>query len=434
MTILGSLLIPISAEAIIGLIVLVILLFFSALISGSEIAFFSLGPAHINELNRNTGKKDEMVLSLIKIPKRLLATILITNNFINVSIVILATYLITELFNLIDFPILAFLIQAVVITALILIIGEIMPKILATQKPIKFAHIMAVPLRILINVFYPMSTLLINSTSFIDKRISGKGHQISRSELSEAIEITTDDDNIGLDERKILQGIVRFGDIGVKEIMKSRTDLIAVDQNINFDELLNIILESGYSRIPVYKDSLDYIVGVLYIKDLLSHLKKEKNFHWQKLIRSAFFIPENKKINDLLKEFQEKKVHLAIVVDEYGGTSGIATLEDVLEEIIGDISDEFDAAEDEVLFTKIDDKNYIFEGKTTLIDFCKIIGEDENIFDNVKGDSDSLAGLILEILGKIPLVEENVQFKNFNFIVKDVDKRRIKKIKIIIEN
>ncbi len=434
MTILGSLLIPISAEAIIGLIVFVILLFFSALISGSEIAFFSLGPAHINELNHNTGKKDEMVLSLIKIPKRLLATILITNNFINVSIVILATYLITELFNLIDFPILAFLIQAVVITALILIIGEIMPKILATQKPIKFAHIMAVPLRILINVFYPMSTLLINSTSFIDKRISGKGHQISRSELSEAIEITTDDDNIGLDERKILQGIVRFGDIGVKEIMKSRTDLIAVDQSINFDELLNIILESGYSRIPVYKDSLDYIVGVLYIKDLLSHLKKEKNFHWQELIRSAFFIPENKKINDLLKEFQEKKVHLAIVVDEYGGTSGIVTLEDVLEEIIGDISDEFDAAEDEVLFTKIDDKNYIFEGKTTLIDFCKIIGEDENIFDNVKGDSDSLAGLILEILGKIPLVEENVQFKNFNFIVKDVDKRRIKKIKITIEN
>lgn len=431
--ILSSFLNPISIEAIISLVILMILLFFSALISGSEIAFFSLGPIHINELNQSTGKKNKMVLSLIEKPKRLLATILITNNFINVSIVILSTYLIIELFNLIDFPILAFLIQAIVITTLILIVGEIMPKILATQKPIKFAHAMVKPLRILIKVFYPISTLLINSTSFIDKRISGKGHQISRSELSEAIDITTDDNSSGIDERKILQGIVRFGDIDVKEIMKSRTDLTAVDQSINFDELLNIILESGYSRIPVYKESLDNIEGILYIKDLLSHLKKEKSFHWQEFIRSAFFIPENKKINDLLKEFQEKKVHLAIVVDEYGGTSGIVTLEDVLEEIIGDISDEFDAVEDEISFTKIDDKNYIFEGKTTLIDFCRIIGEDENIFDNVKGDTDSLAGLILEVMGKIPVVEESVQFENFNFIVKDVDKRRIKKIKITIE-
>lgn len=431
--ILSSFLNPISIEAIISLVILVILLFFSALISGSEIAFFSLGPTHINELNQSTGGKNKMVLSLIEKPKRLLATILITNNFINVSIVILSTYLIIELFNLIDFPILAFLIQAIVITTLILIVGEIMPKILATQKPIKFAHAMVKPLRILIKVFYPISTLLINSTSFIDKRISGKGHQISRSELSEAIDITTDDNSSGIDERKILQGIVRFGDIDVKEIMKSRTDLTAVDQSINFDELLNIILESGYSRIPVYKESLDNIEGILYIKDLLSHLKKEKSFHWQEFIRSAFFIPENKKINDLLKEFQEKKVHLAIVVDEYGGTSGMVTLEDVLEEIIGDISDEFDAVEDEISFTKIDDKNYIFEGKTTLIDFCRIIGEDENIFDNVKGDSDSLAGLILEVMGKIPVVEESVQFENFNFIVKDVDKRRIKKIKITIE-
>lgn len=431
--ILSSFLNPISIEAIISLVILVILLFFSALISGSEIAFFSLGPTHINELNQSTGEKNKMVLSLIEKPKRLLATILITNNFINVSIVILSTYLIIELFNLIDFPVLAFLIQAIVITTLILIVGEIMPKILATQKPIKFAYAMVKPLRILIKVFYPISTLLINSTSFIDKRISGKGHQISRSELSEAIDITTDDNSSGIDERKILQGIVRFGDIDVKEIMKSRTDLTAVDQSINFDELLNIILESGYSRIPVYKESLDNIEGILYIKDLLSHLKKEKSFHWQEFIRSAFFIPENKKINDLLKEFQEKKVHLAIVVDEYGGTSGMVTLEDVLEEIIGDISDEFDAVEDEISFTKIDDKNYIFEGKTTLIDFCRIIGEDENIFDNVKGDSDSLAGLILEVMGKIPVVEESVQFENFNFIVKDVDKRRIKKIKITIE-
>ncbi len=431
MIILSSLLNPFSIEAFIGLIVLFILLFFSAMVSGSEIAFFSLGPIEMNELKQNATTKDDLVISLTDIPKRLLATILIANNFINVSIVILSTYLTTLMFNLVDFPIFAFVLQAIVITILILVVGEIMPKIYATQKSIYFCHLMAKPLKILVNVFHPLSTILIKSTSMIDKRISGKGHQLSRSELADAIEITTDDE--GEKERQILQGIVRFGDIDVKEIMKSRTEVTAVDNRTNFDELQKIILESGYSRMPVYNDTFDNIEGILYVKDLLAHLNETEQFKWQKLIRPAFYIPENKKINDLLKEFQEKKIHLAIVVDEYGGTSGIVTLEDVIEEIIGDISDEFDIDEDEVSFDKIDEHTYLFEGKTTLIDFCRIIEEDENIFDEVKGDSDSLAGLILELTGEIPDAEQSIRYRNFTFVVDDVDNRRIKKIKVILE-
>ncbi len=432
MIIISSLLNPFSLEAFISLLILFVLLFFSAMISGSEIAFFSLGPVEMNGLKQSGTIKDELVLSLLDIPKRLLATILIANNFINVSIVILSTYLLTLMFNLVDYPVIAFVIQAVVVTSLILTVGEIMPKIYATQNSILFCHLMVKPLKVLIKVFYPLSTALIKSTSIIDKRISGKGHQLSRSELSDAIEITTDDDQ-GEKERQILQGIVRFGDIDVKEIMKSRTDVTAVDNQINFDELQQVILESGYSRMPVYKDTFDNIDGILYVKDLLAHLNENESFNWQGLIRPAFFIPENKKINDLLKEFQEKKVHLAIVVDEYGGTSGIVTLEDVIEEIVGDISDEFDIIEDEISFDKIDDHTFVFEGKTTLIDFCRIIEEDENVFDEVKGESDSLAGLILELIGEIPDFNQSVKFKKFNFVAVDVDNRRIKQIKVIID-
>ncbi|MBU1014555.1 MAG: gliding motility-associated protein GldE [Bacteroidetes bacterium] len=432
MIILSSLLNPFTINAFISLLIMIILLFFSAMISGSEIAYFSLDPAHMKELKQSSGAKVDLVLSLLDMPKRLLATILIANNFVNVSIVILSTYVVSQLFNLIDYPVLAFIIQAVVITTLILVFGEIMPKIFATQRSIWFCFAMAKPLKNLISIFHPLSTLLIKSTSIIDRRISGKGHQLSRSELSDAIEITTDDDQ-GDKERKILHGIVRFGDIDVKEIMKSRTDITAVDRQIKFDELLMIILDSGYSRLPVYNLSFDNIEGILYIKDLLLYLDEPANFEWQKLIKPAYFIPENKKINDLLKEFQLKKVHLAVVVDEYGGTSGIVTLEDVLEEIVGDISDEFDISEDEPSFDKIDDHTYLFEGKTTLIDFCRIIEEDENVFDEVKGDNDSLAGLILELTGEIPIVDQSVRFKKFNFIVIDVDHRRIKQIKVIID-
>ncbi|MCK4288801.1 MAG: gliding motility-associated protein GldE [Bacteroidales bacterium] len=417
---------------VINFLIVFLLLFFSAMISGTEIAFFSLTPAQLNKIKTSTAKKDILIIRLLESPKRLLATILIANNFINVAIVIFSTYITTKLFNLTDFPVLAFVIQVIVITALILFIGEIMPKIYATQFSVRFAKIMAIPLQILIKIFYPLSSVLVRSTSVIDKRLSKRKYQISMNELSDAIDITSGEDVAG-ENTKILKGIVKFGDIEVKEIMKSRTDVTAIDTEINFKKLLEIILESGYSRIPAYEESFDNIKGILYIKDLLPHLGKDKNFKWQDLLRPAFYVPENKKINDLLKEFQEKKIHLAIVVDEYGGTSGIITLEDILEEIVGDISDEFDIEDDEFSYKKLDDNNYIFEGKTTLIDFCKIIKVDPDIFDEVKGDPDSLAGVFLELEGKIPDKDTSIAFRDFIFKIISVDKRRIKQIKVTIK-
>ena len=417
---------------VINFLIVFLLLFFSAMISGTEIAFFSLTPAQLNKIKTSTAKKDILIIRLLESPKRLLATILIANNFINVAIVIFSTYITTKLFNLTDFPVLAFVIQVIVITALILFIGEIMPKIYATQFSVRFAKIMAIPLQILIKIFYPLSSVLVRSTSVIDKRLSKRKYQISMNELSDAIDITSGEDVAG-ENTKILKGIVKFGDIEVKEIMKSRTDVTAIDTEINFKKLLEIILESGYSRIPAYEESFDNIKGILYIKDLLIHLGKDKNFKWQDLLRPAFYVPENKKINDLLKEIQEKKIHLAIVVDEYGGTSGIITLEDILEEIVGDISDEFDIEDDEFSYKKLDDNNYIFEGKTTLIDFCKIIKVDPDIFDEVKGDPDSLAGVFLELEGKIPDKDTSIAFRDFIFKIISVDKRRIKQIKVTIK-
>ncbi len=417
---------------VINFLIVFLLLFFSAMISGTEIAFFSLTPAQLNKIKISTAKKDILIIRLLESPKRLLATILITNNFINVAIVIFSTYIATKLFNLTDFPVLAFVIQVIVITALILFIGEIMPKIYATQFSVRFAKIMAIPLQILIKIVYPLSLVLVRTTSVIDKRLSKRKHQISMNELSDAIDITSGEDVAG-ENTKILKGIVKFGDIEVKEIMKSRMDVTAIDTEINFKNLLEIILESGYSRIPAYEESFDNIKGILYVKDLLPHLGKDENFKWQDLLRPAFYVPENKKISDLLKEFQEKKIHLAIVVDEYGGTSGIITLEDILEEIVGDISDEFDIEDDEFSYKKFDDNNYIFEGKTTLIDFCKIVKVDPDIFDEVKGDPDSLAGVFLELEGKIPDKDTSIAFRDFIFKIISVDKRRIKQIKVTIK-
>jgi gliding motility-associated protein GldE len=428
---LDSLFNPFSFEALSFIILLIVLLICSALISGSEIAYFSLSPSQLEDSKGRTRKSHKFISSLINIPKQLLATILIANNFVNVAIVILSTYLTTILFNLNDYPVAAFVIQVVVVTALILFAGEIMPKIYATQRPLFFAKFMARPLNVLVKILYPFSSVMVKSTSFIDKRMAGKGHRISRDELSEAIDITIDE-NIQEGERKILQGIVRFGDIDVKEIMKSRTDVTAVDVQMKFDELYKLILDAGYSRIPAYHESFDKVEGMLYIKDLLPYLNRTDDFNWQDLLRPAFFVPENKKINDLLKEFREKKIHFAIVVDEYGGTSGIVTLEDILEEIVGEITDEFDSRENEIQYEKIDDSNYLFEAKTTLNDFCKILNIDDGIFDEVKGDSDSLGGLILELIGQIPKKGENIPFENFVFKIEAVDNRRIKKIMVTI--
>jgi gliding motility-associated protein GldE len=286
-------------------------------------------------------------------------------------------------------------------------------------------------LRILIQIFYPFSSILVRSTSFLDKRIARRSPGISRSELSDAIDITAGE-STPEEEKKILKGIVKFGDIEVKEIMHSRVDVVALDLEVSFAEVLEVIVESGFSRIPVYKESFDNIQGILYVKDLLPHIEKSTTFNWHNLIRDAFFVPENKKINDLLQEFQERKIHLAIVVDEYGGTSGIVTLEDVLEEIVGEITDESDSGTEEFVYEKIDDQTYMFEGKTTINDFCKIIEVDDDIFDEVKGESDSLAGLILELEGKIPEKGDETSFLNYTFKTVDVDLKRIKRIKVMI--
>lgn len=427
----AALLKPATFPVIIGFIIMLVLLACSALISGAEIAFFSLNQNHTKSLKAKNTKTNNLIISLLEQPKRLLATVLIANNFVNVSIVILSTFIMSEMLNLDTYPLLAFILQVIVVTSLILILGEIMPKIYSAYNPLIFANLMARPLRTLIFIFYPLSSVLVKSSSFIDKRVSMKGGQLSMSELSEAIELTSVESSPD-EERKILKGIVRFGDIDCKEIMKSRVDVTAVEVSIAFDVLLKIILESGYSRIPAYQDNFDKIAGIIYVKDFLPHLDKPADFNWRSLLRPAFFIPENKKINDLLQEFQEKKIHMAVVVDEYGGTSGIVTLEDIIEEIVGDISDEFDTAEDEVSFTKIEDNKYLFEGKTLLNDFCKILNIDDNRFEEVKGDSETLAGLILELEGKIPKANESTKFQNFEFKIKKVNNRRIEQILVTI--
>jgi len=429
----GILMKPLTLPIIIGFLVVFVLVACSAVISGSEIAFFSLSPTQINNFKLKKSKTNELIINLLESPKHLLATLLIANNFVNVGIVILSTFIINGLFDLTDYPIISFIIQVIVVTSFILIFGEIMPKIYSAFNPVKVASIMAHPLKTLIMVFYPLSSLLVHSSSIIDKRISRKGIQLSMSELSEAIELTSNE-NTPDEERKILKGIVKFSDTEAKEIMKSRVDVTAIDVTTTYHNLLKIILECGYSRIPAYQENFDKISGILYVKDLLPHLDKPDVFDWQSLLRQAFFVPENKKINDLLLEFQKMKIHLAIVVDEYGGTSGIVTLEDIIEEIVGEISDEFDTEEDEINFTKIDDNNYIFEGKTLLNDFCKILQIDDTIFDVKKGDSETLAGLILEIEGKIPKVNECTKFRQFEFKIKKVDNRRIEQILVKILN
>jgi len=418
---------------IIGFMAVIVLIACSAFISGSEIAYFSLTPTQIKSLRSKKGKINELILSLLEAPKQLLATILIANNFINVAIVILSTFIINGLFDLTAYPVLSFIIQVIVVTSFILILGEIMPKIYSAFNPVKVAMMMARPIKTLITIFYPLSSLLVKSSAIIDKRISRKGTQLSMSELSEAIELTSDE-NTPAEERKILKGIVKFSDTEAKEIMKSRVDVTAVDVLTSYHQLLKIILDSGYSRIPAYQENFDKISGILYVKDLLPHLDKPDDFEWNSLLRPAFFVPENKKINDLLLEFQKMKIHLAIVVDEYGGTSGIVTLEDIIEEIVGEISDEFDTEEDEINYTKIDEHNYIFEGKTLLNDFCKILEIDDTVFDDVKGESETLAGLILELEGKIPKVNERTKFHDFEFKIKKVDNRRIEQILVKILN
>lgn len=409
--------------------VIVLLLMCSALISGAEIAFFSLTPSQLKEIKSKELPVNKTILAHLKVPKRLLATILISNNFVNVAIVILSTYVSSQLFDFTIAPVLGFLVEAVVITFFILLFGEIMPKIYANQRQIFVANLMARPLAVLSKLLYPLSFMLMGTTKVIDKKLASQGQNISMSDLSDAIDLTAEK-GAPAEETKILKGIVRFSDIEVSEIMRSRMDIVAVEITMPFKKVIEVVVESGYSRIPAFEESFDNIKGVLYIKDLLPYIISEDGFDWTGLLRPSFFVPENKKINDLLQEFQEKKIHLAIVVDEYGGTSGLVTMEDIIEEIIGEITDEFDTPEDGIGFKKLDDLNYLFEGKTSINDFCKVTGFDDDVFDEIKGDADSLAGVILELLGEIPEKGKDISYRNFRFKIISVDNRRIKQIKV----
>lgn len=417
---------------ILGFVVILLLLLCSAAISASEIAYFSLSAADLNALKAKKSASNDLILELLTRPKRLLATILIGNNFVNVGIVMLSTYITTAITDFSAYPILGFVIQVIVVTALILLIGEIMPKVYATKQTVLIASMMAKPLKVMMRLFYPLSILLVKSTNFIDRRMANRKYTLTMDDLSTAIDITADG-QANEDDRKIMKSITRFGDINAREIMRSRVDVTAIEDTFNYKEVLDLVIESGYSRIPVYHETHDQVTGILYIKDLLPHLNQDEKFEWTSLIRPAFFVPENKPINDLLHEFQEKKIHMAVVVDEYGGTSGIITLEDIIEEIVGDINDEFDSEGDGFVYSKIDENTYIFEGKTLLNDFCKIIGIEDRLFEDARGENDTLAGLLLELSGKMPEYHEIIKFENFTFRIDALDKRRIKRVRVKIE-
>jgi len=414
-------------------IILILLLISSALISGSEIAFFSLNQTDINELSNN-GKEKNVVVTLLERPRKLLATILITNNFINILIVLLFASLAETLFgdfnislNLYFFAVpIRFLLEVLLVTFLILLFGEVLPKVYASRNALLFAKKIAKFIHTVNILLTPFSMPLIAITKWVEQKFGSKASKFSVETLSQALELTSQDAT-SADEQKILNGIVNFGNTETVQIMKPRIDVFALSDTETYEEVLSKILTNGYSRNPVYSENIDNIIGVLYAKDLLAHLNK-KTFDWQTLLREPFFVPENKKLDDLLADFRAKKNHLAIVVDEYGGTSGVVTLEDVIEEIVGDINDEFD--DEDVSYSKIDANNYIFEGKTSIKDFCKILDdEDEEIFEEEKGESETLAGFILEISGKFPKKGAEINFKNYTFTIEALDKKRIKQVK-----
>ena len=417
-----------TLNAIIGLVILCLLLFASALISSSETAFFSLQPADIDDLESRTDAKSKLVLKLREKPKTLLATILIGNNFVNVTITLLATYIVSEMFDLVNHPVAAFIMELVVITSLVLIIGEITPKILAAKKPVKFSRFMARTLQVLIVVFKPLSNLLVNSTSFMDKHLEKKKGEISMDDLSTAVDIATEA-STPIEEKNMLKGIATFTEKEVSSVMKPRIDIIAIELAMPFQDMLSTVIKSGFSRIPVYEETLDKVSGILYVKDLLPYLDAQ-SYEWQKLIRPAFFVPENRKINDLFQDFREKKIHIAIVVDEYGGTSGLITMEDVIEEIVGDINDEFDNVKQDQHYTKLDENTYLFKAQTSIVDFCKVFNLDEDYFEEKQGEADTLAGLVLEIEGRIPEVGFSFNVEKFNFEITDADSRKIIQIKV----
>jgi gliding motility-associated protein GldE len=416
---------PFEMQVLFGILAVLLLLVSSAMVSGAETAFFSLTPAELESLRNSKSKNSSTVIRLLEMPNRLLASIVVANNLINVGIVIITAFITNSLFDFSESPVLGFLIQVVVITSLIVFIGEILPKVYANRHAVHFAKLMATPLDISERIFRPLNFLLIRSTSLVNKRFSQRRKNLSLDELSDAFELTEQSIN---EDKTILKGIVKFGNIDVREIMTARMDVVGASIKTTFRKLIGQIIESGYSRIPIYAKDLDHIKGILYIKDLLPHLDKPGSFQWQSLIRTAYYIPGTKKISDLLREFQTNKIHMAIVIDEYGGTSGIITLEDILEEIVGEITDESD--NENPSFVKVDNSTFLFEGKITLNDFLKTMDEKEDFFDAVKGEADTLAGLILELKGEIPRKNETFSYRHYSFTVKSVDTRRITQIQV----
>ena len=419
---------PFTSTTAISLGIIVVLLFLSAFISGSEVAYFSLSPDERHKVFNTSTKKNLYLRKNLESPEKLLATILVANNFVNISIVILSSFTINNLIDFSQEPTLGFISQVVIISFVILLFGEIIPKVYSTHHALKFARFIAIPLHYTIRLLKPVNAILIYSTSFINNRLHAYNNHISVNELSQALELTSKTEL--KEDTEILKGIVKFGNKSVVEIMRSRVDVVSLDIETSYDKVLSVITETGFSRIPVFAESFDDIRGILYIKDLLPHVNKGASFRWQNIIRPPFYVPETKKIDDLLEEFQKNKVHMALVVDEYGGTSGIVTLEDVLEEIVGEITDEFD--EEEKFFTKLGENKYLFDGKTLLNDFYKVIGVEEDLFDDVKGEADTLAGLILELKGEIPAKNDTIICKNYVFTIESVDNRRIKQIKVEI--
>jgi gliding motility-associated protein GldE len=417
-----------SAGAVFAGVLACLLLVVSGFASGSEIAFFSLSPADLSELEESDDECDENIRQLRADSERTLATILITNNLVNVTIIMLCNYFFAHIINFGQAVWLQFLVITVLLTFLLLLFGEIVPKVYCSQHALAVCRRFAGVIIVLRRLFYPLATVLIRSGVLAEKVVQTENHVLSVDDLEQALELT--DKTELKDEQNMLEGIVRFGDETAKEIMTSRQDVVDLDFRSSFPDVLKCVVENNYSRIPVYQNSIDNVRGILYIKDLLPHLSKPSSFRWQSLIRPPYFVPETKKIDDLLREFQANKVHIAIVVDEFGGTSGLVTLEDILEEIVGEINDEYD--EEEKSFVRVNANTYIFEGKTLLSDFYKVLKLDDETFEEVGGDADTLAGLMLELKGDFPVVREKLEYKNFTFEILEVDERRISKVKVIV--
>jgi gliding motility-associated protein GldE len=423
----ASILLDFDWHAVAGIFSLLFLLAISGVISGTEVAFFSLSRS---DLEKETHPNAKLVIDLLQDPKRLLATILISNNFINILFILLFTYVGDIFFSSLSSPLIKFLVEIVLVTFLILLFGEVLPKVYASRNAYRFASFMAKPMRFLNVLLYFLSKPLLSITGIVERKLNRKQSDFSVEVLSQALELTSKGATTK-EEKKILQGIVNFGNTETSQIMCPRMDIFALSTNEEFNEITEKIIKNGHSRIPVYEENIDNIVGILYTKDLIPHLNK-KTFQWKKIIREAFFVPENKKLDDLLKEFREMKNHLAIVVDEYGGTSGLISLEDIIEEIVGDISDEFDQYD--LSYSKLDEQNYVFEGKTTLKDFYKVLQINENTFDDNKYEAETLAGFILELTGKFPKRKDSITYKGYIFEIEAVDRKRIKQVKVSLPN